>query len=281
MSAAATQPEASAPIVDDAILSARDVSKTFGGLLAVDSVDFVVPRRGIVSIIGPNGAGKTTFFNMLTGLYKPNTGRIEFDGENITAERPDIIMKLGLARTFQNIRLFGTMTALENVMVGQHARMKAGLFGSIFRPPWVKREEVDVREKAEETLDYVGLRHSVIHQMSVNLSYGDQRRVEIARALASEPKMLLLDEPTAGMNPEESARLTAFMRKLRDERDLTILLIEHDMKVVMGVSERITVLDHGEKIAEGSPTEVRQNQRVVEAYLGSKEARAQGIDEGA
>jgi branched-chain amino acid transport system ATP-binding protein len=190
-------------------------------------------------------------------------------------------MKRGLARTFQNIRLFGTMTALENVMVGQHARMKAGLFGSIFRPPWVKREEVDVREKAEETLDYVGLRHSVIHQMSVNLSYGDQRRVEIARALASEPKMLLLDEPTAGMNPEESARLTAFMRKLRDERDLTILLIEHDMKVVMGVSERITVLDHGEKIAEGSPTEVRQNQRVVEAYLGSKEARAQGIDEGA
>jgi branched-chain amino acid transport system ATP-binding protein len=153
MSAAATQPEASAPIVDDAILSARDVSKTFGGLLAVDSVDFVVPRRGIVSIIGPNGAGKTTFFNMLTGLYKPNTGRIEFDGENITAERPDIIMKLGLARTFQNIRLFGTMTALENVMVGQHARMKAGLFGSIFRPPWVKREEVDVRGKAEETLD--------------------------------------------------------------------------------------------------------------------------------
>jgi branched-chain amino acid transport system ATP-binding protein len=278
MNAAATAREAATPQIDDAILSTQDVSKAFGGLLAVDSVDFAVPRRGIVSIIGPNGAGKTTFFNMLTGLYKPNTGRIEFDGEDITADRPDIIMKLGLARTFQNIRLFGTMTALENVMVGQHSRMRAGLFGSIFRFPWVRSEEARVVEKAEETLDYVGLRHALFHQMSINLSYGDQRRVEIARALASDPKMLLLDEPTAGMNPEESARLTAFMRKLRDERDLTILLIEHDMKVVMGVSERITVLDHGEKIAEGSPDEVRRNERVVEAYLGSKEPRAQGVE---
>jgi branched-chain amino acid transport system ATP-binding protein len=166
------------------------------------------------------------------------------------------------------------MSALENVMVGQHGRMKSGLFGSIVRPPWTRREEVEVREKAEETLKYVGLRPALINQMSVNLSYGDQRRIEIARALASEPKLLLLDEPTAGMNPEESARLTAFMRKLRDERGLTILLIEHDMKVVMGVSEQITVLDHGEKIAEGSPQEVRHNERVVEAYLGSREARA-------
>jgi branched-chain amino acid transport system ATP-binding protein len=271
---AAAPSESAAGGPGDAILSATGVSKVFGGLVAVDSVDFQIPRGGIVSIIGPNGAGKTTFFNMLTGLYKPNAGRIEFEGTNITAERPDIITKLGVARTFQNIRLFGTMSAVENVMVGQHARMRSGLFGSIFRPPWTRREERDVREKAEQTLKYVGLREALIHQMSSNLSYGDQRRIEIARAIASEPKLLLLDEPTAGMNPEESARLTAFMRQLRDERSLTILLIEHDMKVVMGVSEEITVLDHGEKIAEGSPQEVRNNDRVVEAYLGSREARA-------
>jgi branched-chain amino acid transport system ATP-binding protein len=258
----------------DAILSATGVSKIFGGLVAVDSVDFKIPRGAIVSIIGPNGAGKTTFFNMLTGLYKSDRGRVEFDGVNITNERPDIITKLGVARTFQNIRLFGTMSALENVMVGQHARMRSGLFGSIFRPPWTRREEVDVREKAEETLKYVGLRPALMHQMSVNLSYGDQRRIEIARALASEPKLLLLDEPTAGMNPQESEQLTQFMRKLREDLGVSILLIEHDMKVVMGVSEQITVLDHGEKIAEGSPQEVRHNERVVEAYLGSREARA-------
>jgi branched-chain amino acid transport system ATP-binding protein len=269
---APSEPTADSPV--DAILSATGVSKIFGGLVAVDSVDFKIPRHGIVSIIGPNGAGKTTFFNMLTGLYKADRGRIEFEGVKITNERPDIITKLGVARTFQNIRLFGTMSALENVMVGQHARMRSGLFGSIVRPPWTRKEEVEVREKAAETLKYVGLRPALIGQMSLNLSYGDQRRVEIARALASDPKLLLLDEPTAGMNPEESARLTAFMRKLRDERGLTILLIEHDMKVVMGVSEQITVLDHGEKIAEGSPQDVRHNERVVEAYLGSREARA-------
>jgi branched-chain amino acid transport system ATP-binding protein len=250
------------------LLDAEGVTKAFGGLVAVEDVSFYIPERSIVSIIGPNGAGKTTFFNMLTGLYKPTAGRITFDGKDITAKRPDRILKAGMARTFQNIRLFRTMTALENVMVGEHARMKAGLFGSIFRPPWVRKEEREVREKARETLRYVGLRDEVIEQVSANLAYGDQRRVEIARALASDPSLLLLDEPTAGMNPQESASLTAFMQKLRDDRGLAILLIEHDMKVVMGVSERITVLDHGEKIAEGRPEQVRENPRVVEAYLG-------------
>jgi branched-chain amino acid transport system ATP-binding protein len=259
------------------LLTAENVTKVFGGLVAVEDVTFSVPERGIVSIIGPNGAGKTTFFNMLTGLYRPTYGRIRFDGRNVTGRRPDLIMKDGMARTFQNIRLFGTMTALENVMVGQNARMRAGLFGSIFRVPRVRREERSVEEKARETLAYVGIAESQFEQMSINLSYGDQRRLEIARALASDPKLLLLDEPTAGMNPQESAALTDFMRKVRDERGLTILLIEHDMQVIMEVSEHITVLDHGQKIAEGTPEEVRTNERVVEAYLGKqgeKEAEA-------
>jgi len=231
-------------------------------------VSFGIAPKSIVSIIGPNGAGKTTFFNMLTGLYKPSIGTITFQGSDITGERPDRITARGVARTFQNIRLFETMSAVENVMVGQHARMKAGMFGAILRTPAVRREETRVRERAREMLDYVGLKSAAFEQISANLSYGDQRRVEIARALASEPRLLLLDEPTAGMNPNESARLTEFMVKLRDERDLAILLIEHDMKVVMGVSEHITVLDHGQKIAEGKPQEIREDERVVEAYLG-------------
>jgi branched-chain amino acid transport system ATP-binding protein len=260
---------------DGAILVAAGVTKAFGGLVAVDSVDFEIPRNAIVSIIGPNGAGKTTFFNMLTGLYKPTGGRIAFEGKDITRARPDRITKRGIARTFQNIRLFSTMSALENVLVGQHARMKAGLVGSILRPPHVRKEEKLVREHGREMLDYVGLSTKSFDEVAANLSYGDQRRVEIARALASDPTLLLLDEPTAGMNPEESARLTEFMGRLREEKGVTILLIEHDMRVVMGVSEKITVLDHGEKIAEGDPQEVRQNKRVIEAYLGKRESEHQ------
>jgi branched-chain amino acid transport system ATP-binding protein len=252
------------------ILSTVSTTKVFGGLLAVSDVSIDVRPLSIVSIIGPNGAGKTTFFNMLTGLYRPTAGRILFNGQDVTARRPDIITSLGVARTFQNIRLFSTMSALENVMVGCHARMSAGLFGSILRVPAVRREESDVTEKAREMLTYVGLAKDLHEQTAANLSYGDQRRVEIARALASDPKLLLLDEPTAGMNPQESQRLTEFMDQLRRERDLTILLIEHDMKVVMGVSEHIWVLDHGEKIAEGQPEEIRANERVIEAYLGKQ-----------
>jgi branched-chain amino acid transport system ATP-binding protein len=251
-----------------ALLRGESLVKEFGGLVAVNEVSIDIPIHSIVSIIGPNGAGKTTLFNMLTGLYKATRGRISLAGRDITRTRPDIITGLGVARTFQNIRLFGAMSALENVMVGRHCRMRAGLFGSIVRTPRVRREERAVRERAAEALSYVGLKPNQFGQLAINLSYGDQRRVEIARALASDPKLLLLDEPTAGMNPQESAALTDFMRKLRDELELTILLIEHDMKVVMDVSERITVLDHGEKIAEGPPAEVRANARVVEAYLG-------------
>ena len=254
--------------MSDNILVTARLRKEFGGLLAVDDVDFTIPRASTISLIGPNGAGKTTFFNMLTGVYKPTAGRIIFLGEDVTGKPPHAITSRGVGRTFQNIRLFQNMTALENVLVGMHVRLKGNLFQALVRTPGVRREEAAARQRARELLEYSGLRGRD-EQIGRNLSYGDQRRLEVARALATQPKLLLLDEPTAGMNPQETADFTSFVSRLREDEGLAVLLIEHDMRVVMGVSDRVTVLDYGEKIAEGAPEAIQKNERVIEAYLGS------------
>jgi branched-chain amino acid transport system ATP-binding protein len=261
---------------DGVLLQAKGVTKRFGGLTAVNAMDFSIGKGQICSIIGPNGAGKTTFFNTLTGIYRPEDGEIRFQDKMLVGKRSDQIAAMGISRTFQNIRLFGNMTVIENILVGMFTRLKQSAWAVIARNKSYLAEEEHAHQRAIELMEFVGLR-SVGDELARNLPYGVQRRIEIARALASEPKLLLLDEPTAGMNPHETQDAMRLFRRLRDDLDVTILLIEHDMRVVMGISERVSVMDYGQKIAEGTPEEIRNNPRVIEAYLG-REAIATILD---